>query len=172
MKPISFFLISRSQCHLPAVKKLILFSLLVIWLCSPSSLHGQVTLWGMTEGGGPDYNGTIFEFTVPGSNYIKRHEFDYTHGAYPEGSLLQYGNKFYGMTAAGGDHANEGGPWDGGVIFEFDPQCEGSYSVLHHFDNVNGSLPPGGLIEVNDKFYGMAKFGGNNTHGVDRKSVV
>lgn len=166
MKPISFFLISRSQCHLPAVKKLILFSLLVIWLCSPSSLHGQVTLWGMTEGGGPDYNGTIFEFTVPGSNYIKRHEFDYTHGAYPEGSLLQYGNKFYGMTAAGGDHANEGGPWDGGVIFEFDPQCEGSYSVLHHFDNVNGSLPPGGLIEVNDKFYGMAKFGGNNTHGV------
>ncbi|MEZ4939679.1 MAG: hypothetical protein R3D58_02360 [Saprospiraceae bacterium] len=112
--------------------------------------------YGMTSESGISGGGVLFEYDPSGGGtYSVLHEFDYTNGGYPYGSLVESGGKFYGMTSYGGSLGY-------GVIFEYDPSGGGTYSVLHNFENTNGSYPYGSLVELDGKFYGMTNEGGSS----------
>jgi len=67
--------------------------------------------------------------------------------------------KMYGMTA-------EGGANNLGVIFSFDV-LSNSFTELKDFDDINGAVPIGSLLQANDGLlYGMTANGGINEAGV------
>lgn len=60
-------------------------------------------LYGMTQSGGANNNGTLFKIMPDGSGFVKLFEFDETvSGREPWGSLFYDGIFLYGMTAYGG----------------------------------------------------------------------
>ena len=76
--------------------------------------HGS-TLYGTTEAGGPDNEGTVFSIGTEGSDYAVLHSFAYAlEGINPMGSLTYSAGALYGMTRRGG-----GGTL--GVIFRLQP---------------------------------------------------
>jgi len=95
--------------------------------------------------------------------YETLHEFELSTGGAPDQiSLLEYDEKFYGMTYNGGSFGCCGG---NGVIFEYDPDLD-IYNVLHEFEDNSGKNPHGSLIESNEKLYGMTQGGGGDDYGV------
>ncbi len=117
-------------------------------------------LYGMTENGGANYAGVLFEYDPSTNTFTKKLDFDGNNGKYPKGTLLQASNgKFYGMTYKGG--AN-----DEGVIFEYDPSTN-TYTKKLDFDGNNGKNPNGSFIQASDgKLYGMTFYGGDSNFGV------
>jgi uncharacterized repeat protein (TIGR03803 family) len=117
-------------------------------------------LYGMTESGGANDEGALFEFDPNGNVYTKRHDFSSTSGNYPYGSLAAAPNgKLYGM-------ATNEGSLDYGTLFEFDPTTN-AFTKKIDFDNANGRDPQGSLLLAsNNKFYGMTNSGGANGDGV------
>lgn len=118
-------------------------------------------LYGMTNGGGTNYPGILFEFNPTTLAFIKKLDFSITAvGSSPKGSLIHALNgKFYGMTEFGG--AN-----DLGVIFEYDI-ITNSVIRIFDFDGLNGQQPTGSLLQAaNGKLYGMTPLGGINNFGV------
>jgi uncharacterized repeat protein (TIGR03803 family) len=131
-------------------------------------------LYGMTSEGGSSYNyeyqysgyGVIFSFDPSSSTYTKLHDFDYTNGANPSGSLVQANDgKLYGVTSGGG--SDQDFPF--GVMFSFDPTSL-TFTKLKDFDYsdpYSGLSPVGNLIWASDeKLYGMTSEGGSNYKGV------
>ena len=115
--------------------------------------------YGMTNVGGSNGYGTLFELNPAGNVLTVLKHFDYsTDGASPNGSLIESGGKFYGMTYQGGNN-------NAGTLFELNP-AGNVLTVLKHFDNsTDGGYPYGSLIESGGKFYGMTSSGGNNGYG-------
>ncbi len=114
-------------------------------------------LYGTTEGGGAQGNGTIFRFDPATANYsILRSLAASSDGAGPRGGLAQGVNGLlYGANRLGGS-ANSG------TLFQFDPTT-GAYTVLHHFGVASGdgsqpvatpTLSPDGIL------YGTTSLGG------------
>lgn len=118
-------------------------------------------LYGMTNIGGANDNGTIFEIDPITNTFSKKHDFLLANGGFPQGNLAQAPNgKLYGMTAAGG------GSNDAGVIFEFDLTTS-TYTKKYEFDETNGGEPIGSLVlGTNNKFYGTTSEGGTSGYGV------
>ncbi|MFN4256238.1 MAG: choice-of-anchor tandem repeat GloVer-containing protein, partial [Saprospiraceae bacterium] len=115
--------------------------------------------YGMTNSGGDNGAGTLFEFNPMGNVFTVLWHFNYgTDGASPGGSLLASGGKFYGMTSSGGGN-------DAGTLFEFNPTGN-VFTVLRHFAYATGGYPQGSLLESGGKFYGMAGVGGSNGGGI------
>jgi len=116
-------------------------------------------LYGMTASGGSSAGGVIFEYDYVADAYLVVHQFSYgTDGAYPYGSLLESGGKFYGMTHQGGSNS-------AGTLFEFNPSGN-VYTVLKHLDySTDGAYPNGSLLESGGKFYGITSEGGSNGYG-------
>jgi len=117
-------------------------------------------LYGMTGGGGPDSVGVIFSYDVSTNVYTDVHNFDTTHGAFPDGSLIQATNGLlYGMTSHGG--AN-----NAGVIFSFDISTN-TFTDLFNFDTLHGINPTRSLMQAsNGLLFGTTYFGGINGDGV------
>ncbi|MFN0173182.1 MAG: choice-of-anchor tandem repeat GloVer-containing protein [Saprospiraceae bacterium] len=119
--------------------------------------------YGLTFSGGNNDLGVIFEYDPAGAGiYTIKYHFNSFNGGGPQGSLIESGGKFYGMTY-GGVIFNDG------VLFEYDPASGGSgtYSVKHYFNKpVDGSFSSGSLIESDGKFYGMTGIGGSGDGGV------
>lgn len=65
------------------------------------------TLYGMTEAGGANNDGTVFSVGTDGSGFQELGVFDGTNGASPWGSPTLIGSTLYGMTMYGGAN-NEG----------------------------------------------------------------
>jgi len=87
------------------------------------------------------------------------HVFTGTDGKAPHGSLIVSGNKFFGMTTAGGAN-NEG------VIFSIDTNGTG-YNVMYSFSSTSGHLALGHLTLAGNKLYGMTCLGpGSQGQGV------
>jgi len=99
-------------------------------------------LYGMTEGGGVNDNGVLFEYDIITNTLVNKVDFDrYDKGAYPLGSLLQAPNgKLYGMTIDGGGNNR-------GILFEYDP-ISGVFNKKSDFNGANGYYPLGDLIIV------------------------
>ncbi len=98
----------------------------------------------MTEYGGVNNKGMIFQWDPATNVYAKKVDFDGTNGASPAGSLTLKGDKFYGMTTLGGlNPGSDGGSGTGlfpnaGVIFEWDPATN-IYTKNIDLDKVTGS---------------------------------
>ena len=117
-------------------------------------------LYGLTQYGGINNIGTVFEYDLAGNVYIKKYDFVESTGSRPQGSLIEASNgKLYGMTVWGGDSAV-------GVIFEYDI-VNNIYTKKVDLTIVNGSIPLGTLLEAsNGKLYGVTSQGGNYRTGV------
>jgi uncharacterized repeat protein (TIGR03803 family) len=110
-------------------------------------------LYGMTQMGGTNDRGVIFEYNATTEVFIKKFDFGGENGEQPHGSLLKASNGLlYGMTAHGGEI-------DQGVLFEFNPG-NSSFTKLHDFIITSGRTPTGSLIQVSDKLYGLTQLGG------------
>ncbi|MFW6289351.1 MAG: choice-of-anchor tandem repeat GloVer-containing protein [Mariniphaga sp.] len=106
-------------------------------------------LYGMTRWGGLNDYGVIFKFDRETNQMHTILDFNGSEtGRNPHGSLTGASNgKLYGMTPFGG-------PYNKGVIFEFDPNSN-TFSTLHNFHHLHSY---GSLIEAPDKkLYGVYK---------------
>ncbi|MDX1902796.1 MAG: putative Ig domain-containing protein [Thermonemataceae bacterium] len=129
-----------------------------------SQSYGSLVLYnnkfyGVTNRGGANFVGVIFEWDPATNTYSKKQDLSDANGSNPLGNLSLHNNKFYGVT-------NRGGANSQGVIFEWDP-ASNTYSKKVDFDGASkGSRPYGNLSLYNNKFYGMTSGGGANSAGV------
>ena len=124
-------------------------------------LGSNNSLFGITNGGGSNYSGVLFEYNFTSNFFLKKIDFNSINGINPQGSLVRALNgKLYGMTYKGG--AN-----NLGVLFEYDP-LSGIYLKKNDFSGINdGSGPRGTLLQgSNGKIYGMTYSGGICNFGV------
>jgi len=88
----------------------------------------------------------------------KIHEFNYSNGQEPFGSLLSEGNSLYGVTSKGGKNG-----W--GTIFKIQTDGTG-FTKIFDFDRIaSGSSPVGSLISDKTYLYGVTYGGGTNNMG-------
>jgi uncharacterized repeat protein (TIGR03803 family) len=117
-------------------------------------------LYGMTQFGGTNNMGVLFEFDPAGNTFTKKIDFSgAANGSSPTGSLIQAANgKLYGLTQTGGANGL-------GVVFEYNPLT----AVLSKKADFNGASlganPAGSLIVASQKLYGLASAGGANGLG-------
>ena len=119
-------------------------------------------LYGMTNEGGTQVGGVLFEYDPTTNTFTKKIDFDGTNkGKKPYGDLMQASNgKLYGMT-------KEGGTQGYGILFEYDPATN-TFTKKTDFDGTNkGNQPMGSLMQAsNGKLYGTTMYGGSYTVGV------
>jgi uncharacterized repeat protein (TIGR03803 family) len=116
-------------------------------------------LYGLTNYGGSNISGgTIFEWDLATNTYSKKIDLNNANGSVPNGNLVLYLGKFYGMTQYGGINGS-------GVIFEWDPLTN-IYTKKIDLSALNGQYPQGNLTLVAGKFYGLTTSGGINDLGV------
>lgn len=119
-------------------------------------------LYGMTQQGGTNNYGVLFEYKLYSNTYTKKINFAYTAtGCYPRGTLIQASNGLlYGTTYLGGASGN-------GVIFKYDTTSSACTKELDFAGTTNGSYPYGNLMQaINGKIYGLTFQGGANNYGV------
>ena len=118
-------------------------------------------LYGLTSAGGSLGMGTIFQFDHLTNTYTKKIEFDgIAKGKNPNGNLtLASDGMLYGMTS-------EGGNFDMGVLFKYDP-ITNTYTKKIDFNSANGRAPMGALISATDgNLYGLTQGGGAYDFGL------
>jgi uncharacterized repeat protein (TIGR03803 family) len=121
-------------------------------------------IYGVTELGGSNGNGTAFKMARgrSGYNFTLLHSFTRANGdgGLPRGTLLGLNGKLYGTTAAGGDSN------DWGTVFELSPPLTpfGSWqeTILYNFTgSADGGTPIAGLVaDSTGALYGAARDGG------------
>jgi uncharacterized repeat protein (TIGR03803 family) len=115
------------------------------------SLASNGSFYGTTESGGSHGYGTVFRLSASGA-VTTIYNFDFSHGAYSYGPLVQGGDKnLYGMASEGGSHQK-----GGGVVFKM--TLKGVITMLRSFDGdslTDGAYPTDGLLAGTDgNFYG------------------
>lgn len=122
-------------------------------------------LYGVTQSGGADYRGILFEYDPNTNIAVKKYDFIYDFaetdkGYYPSGRLIEASNgKLYGITTYGGTN-------DEGTIFEYDINTS-IYTKKYDFDGVNGNSPSSDLtVGLDGKLYGLTNYGGTSNKGV------
>ena len=117
--------------------------------------------YGTSIYGGTSDWGTIYKIEADGTGFALLHSF--TGGAgdgdWPEGSLILFKGKLYGM-------AHYGGNGNFGVIYRINPDGT-EFTVLHSFagGNDDGAHPSGRLFGKGSDLFGMTKLGGPNNMG-------
>jgi uncharacterized repeat protein (TIGR03803 family) len=118
--------------------------------------------YGVTEGGGADSEGTLYEITPGGAlttlwNFCSENNSQYSclDGQNPRGGLiLGSDGNFYGTTSGAF-----------GTIYKITPS--GALTTLATFDNTNGSGPFAPPVQgTNGDFYGTTNGGGAHGYGV------
>jgi uncharacterized repeat protein (TIGR03803 family) len=120
---------------------------------------GDSNLYGTTEDGGTNFDGTVFRISTNGA-LTRVYSFTDGHdGAFPESTLVQArdGN-LYGTTYEGGTNGY-------GVVFRF--TTNGVLTPLYSFTRGHdGAYPAAGLVQANDgDLYGTTEDGGTNNDG-------
>lgn len=118
-------------------------------------------LYGMTQGGGGNGGGTIYEYNIAADVLTKKVDFISTTGISPYGSLVLAANgKYYGLASGGGATGQ-------GTLFEYDLNANSLTKKTDFAGVANGEYPYGGLtVAANGKLYGMTSSGGANGNGV------
>lgn len=125
-------------------------------------------IYGTASAGGVAGRGTIFRIATDGTGFAVLHEFpavssgspaSNAEGATPLAGLTDGGDgRLYGVTSLGGTNGI-------GTIFAFDPASR-LFTVLHDFDEDNGSQPAGAMILGQDtRLYGTTAYGGTTAKG-------
>jgi len=116
-------------------------------------------MYGLTNLGGANSVGVLFEYDNLSNLYTKRVDLSAANGSNPYGTLIQASNgKLYGLTRNGGANGL-------GVLFEY-IIATNTYSKVVDFTAAGGSLPEGSLIQAsNGKLYGLTSTGGANSVG-------
>ncbi len=113
-------------------------------------------IYGATTSGGTNFYGNLFKMT-PSGTFTNLHNFDLTHGGYPQGGLsMGLDGNFYGTTYQGGTgHA--------GTVFKLTPS--GTFTELYDFTNTtDGAYPKTPPVQALDgNLYGTT---GNGTIAV------
>jgi uncharacterized repeat protein (TIGR03803 family) len=117
-------------------------------------------MYGVTNLGGVNSLGVLFEYDYINNIYIKRVDLSSAIGSNPFGTLIQATNgKLYGLTRNGGANGV-------GAIFEYAIGTN-TYSKVVDFTSAGGAQPEGSLIQAsNGKMYGLTSAGGTNSVGV------
>ena len=137
------------------------------------------SLFGMEEGGGTSFNGSVYKYNYHTNTYTTLHNFagKPTDGAAPiETPLLWYRDTLYGVTTDGGSQlatCGFGGCCTCGYGTLFSMDSTGAvYKILYNFPPVGsanvGSEPNGSMVEAkngsgNPSLYGVCYYGGANT---------
>lgn len=133
--------------------------------CNP---HGGLTLgqddafYGVTHSGGSYNSGVMFRVTRGGAITVLAHfpsAYDTANVGLLEKSALTSGGdgNFYGVARRGGNGY--------GTIFKATPN--GTLTLLHKFNDSDGSQPDGPLLRGRDgNFYGTTPFGGTFHQGI------
>ena len=113
------------------------------------------TLYGTTEGGGPNNLGTVFKMATNGA-YTQLYAFvsggSPNDGAYPHAGLTNVGGTVYGTTY-------EGGASGLGTVFKI--ATNGAYTQLYNFvGGGDGASPTARLTNVGGTLYGTTEGGG------------
>lgn len=116
-------------------------------------------LYGLTNTGGANGYGVLFEIDRYTHIYSKKHDLNVEQGHTIYGKMIRASNgKLYGMTMNGGSE-------DFGVLFEYTPLTN-TYTVKVNFTEVSGYSPEGSLTQAsNGKLYGLTRLGGANGQG-------
>jgi uncharacterized repeat protein (TIGR03803 family) len=126
------------------------------------AFFGTTFYGGTTNAHCPLGCGTIFEITATGQ-LTSLHAFCASgpcpDGSNPEQPLIQgTDGNLYGTIVSGGFH------FAAGTAFEITPA--GALTTLHIFDDTDGQMPNGGLIQAtNGDFYGTTIYGGADSDG-------
>jgi uncharacterized repeat protein (TIGR03803 family) len=124
-----------------------------------SLYYDGIYLYGTTEYGGANNDGTIFKIMPDGTNYAKLLDFaGTTNGNNPFGALVSDGTSLYGMT-------NVGGANNLGTIFKIMTNGTGYTKLLDFAGTANGQNPIGSLYYDGTYLYGTTEFGGANSDG-------
>lgn len=118
-------------------------------------------LYGLTYQGGKLNEGVLYEFNLQNNTYTNLFEFDGSkNGRHPLGSLMQAKNGLlYGT-------CYQGGIYNFGLLFQFDPGND-SLEIKAHFSGPgNGSNPYNSLLETDSgTLLGMNFLGGSSNAG-------
>jgi uncharacterized repeat protein (TIGR03803 family) len=117
-------------------------------------------LYGMTQGGGTAYLGTVYRIGPDGTHPTVLHDFQGgpADGGIPTSRLVQGADgALYGTTTTGG----AGGK---GTVFRM--ALGGTIALLHSFTGPDGDTPQAGLLLASDgNFYGTTNGGGTTGWG-------
>lgn len=131
-----------------------------VTICLPG--NAQQTLWGVVPRGGQNGLGAVFKIQDQFADLTVVKNFETPlSAATPENTVLclASNNRFYGL-------AKNGGTFDRGVLFEFDPSTNTS-ATKHEFGGEDGAFPFGSLAAAtNGKLYGCTSTGGLNDGGI------
>lgn len=145
-----------------AKKNYIIAVYTVVLFLVPLLTKAQPQLWGLSNLGGHNEAGTIFNTDSIGYNFTIKYNFTGTDGSEPLFTNLMQANDgmLYGLTY-------EGGQYNFGVLFQYNPTTL-VYTKKLDFDSANnGSKPLGSLMQANNGFlYGMAYKGGLHNKGI------
>lgn len=122
----------------------------------------QGSLYGATQYGGADQNGTVFKVTPSGTETVL-HSFLNGVGSSPEGSLIwDVKGNLYGTTLGNG-YVGLINQHFFGTVFELEPR---SFKFLYRFlekDQQYGAQPTRGLVrDAHGNVYGTTQYGGAN----------
>ena len=116
------------------------------------------TLYGTTESGGANNDGTVFSVPVSGGNPTVLASFSDSNGNGPRAGLTLSGNTLYGTTWGGGALGD-------GTVFSV-PVSGGNPTVLASFNNgSNGTNPNAGLTLIGNTLFGTTEYGGAKNQG-------
>jgi uncharacterized repeat protein (TIGR03803 family) len=139
---------------------------------TPQSLLARDHLgnvYGVTQDGGKDSNGTIFKVNKSGKETVLHNFTGGSDGCLPVAGLIaDSAGNFYGVTAQGGL-----GPCDQGygVVFKLD--TANNLTVLYTFGFSDGAYPVSVLLlDEAGNLYGTTEGGGNSACGFDGCGVV
>lgn len=123
------------------------------------------TLYGATELGGSNSQGSVFSLDVSSSNFTALHSFNGAAdgSTTPLGFLLFSNNTLYGTTSTGS--------FDRGAVFSMNADGSG-FTLIHNFAGTlsgtypNGADAQGGLVLCGNTLYGTTQNGGINNNGI------
>lgn len=127
---------------------------------SPIAFDAEGNIFGTTDSGGPDANGTVYKLKRSSGGWNESVLYSFrtgSDGQYPWGGVTidQAGN-VYGTTLAGGSGGS-------GTVFELSPVGNGwKETIIYNFQgNSDGSGPYAGLVfDKNGNLYGTTYGGG------------
>ncbi|MEX0596351.1 MAG: choice-of-anchor tandem repeat GloVer-containing protein, partial [Candidatus Paceibacterota bacterium] len=105
------------------------------------TLADNQKIYGLTQNGGANNHGVLFEYDPSTSAYNNLYSFNQSDGKFPTGNLIESKNGLLvGKTSKGGNE-------DQGVIFNFN-YLQNTFQKTFDFDLINGASPFGGFSKI------------------------